>query len=436
MNFITETFDHYGYIVLFCVLIVELIALPTPGETLMTYCGFLVFQGRLNWATSIAVAAAGTILGITTSYFIGRILGNTFFAKYGHYIHMGPERLNQTSIWFQKYGNGLLLTSYYIPGFRHITGYFAGVTRISYPRFALTTYTGAIIWTGSFITLGKLLGYHWDRFHASSKKYLIVGAMILFVIFVGVYLFKSRREQLISFVNKMLHYAYQIFHTLGKVKIAVTAIGVALIGLVILVAKLTQDFMAQEFGQFDESTAYLIGQIFLSKWKPVFHVFQYATVNYILILTTILTSIWIKNRKNNSMLELKFLLIAVLGGEVLEDFLVTFFQRRGPLALTIGGERRFTFPSENALMATILYGFAAFLLARHIKRHSVKTLIVLAAIMICFFAGLSRVYLISEYPSDVFAGYVFGGVWLCINIILLEIFRIIPDITLYEKVPH
>jgi membrane protein DedA with SNARE-associated domain len=48
MNFVTDLFNQYGYLVLFAALMLELIAFPTPGETLMTYCGFLVFQGKLN----------------------------------------------------------------------------------------------------------------------------------------------------------------------------------------------------------------------------------------------------------------------------------------------------------------------------------------------------------------------------------------------------
>ncbi|QCJ45318.1 hypothetical protein FAY30_21405 [Bacillus sp. S3] len=37
--------------------------------------------------------------------------------------------------------------------------------------------------------------------------------------------------------------------------------------------------------------------------------------------------------------------------------------------------------------------------------------------------GLSRIYLVQQSPSDVVAGYVFGGVWLSLNILVLEIFR-------------
>lgn len=132
MQNITELFNHYGYIVLFIALTLELIAFPTPGETLMTYCGFIVFKGKLNWGISIIVAAFGVITGITISYFIGRTLGTPFLKKYGSYIQMGPDRLEKTSKWFEKYGNGLLVIAYFIPGIRHVTGYLNPL-----PRFLL-----------------------------------------------------------------------------------------------------------------------------------------------------------------------------------------------------------------------------------------------------------------------------------------------------------
>ena len=53
MNFITELLNQYGYVVLYLALLLELLGLPLPGEILMTYCGFLVLQGKLNFIICI-----------------------------------------------------------------------------------------------------------------------------------------------------------------------------------------------------------------------------------------------------------------------------------------------------------------------------------------------------------------------------------------------
>jgi membrane protein DedA with SNARE-associated domain len=433
MSSITDLFNHYGYIVLFIALTIELIAFPTPGETLMAYCGFLVFQGQLNWIISIAVASLGVITGITISYFIGRVLGKSFFEKHGSKFHLGPEKLEKASKWFEKYGNGILVVAYFIPGVRHITGYFSGITKIPYKRFALNAYIGAIIWTSTFITLGKILGSKWDRFHASIMKYLIIGGIIIGVILICIYLYKYYKNQIIEFVVKTLQNSYKVFHSLGKIKIAVLGVAVVFVGLSILVASLIQDFLANEFTEFDTVTVFIVNNSFGDSWLPIMRFFRYLTAYPILALTAILLLVWILKKGTSRLLELRYLIITILGGEFLEEILRVIFHRLGPLGATIANHTEYTFPSEQTLMAFVTFGFAAFILLRHAKSHWIRSIAVFIALGLCLCAGLSSMYFQLQYPSDVVAGYVFGGVWLSLNIVLLEVYRILPKLKNYNN---
>lgn len=428
MGFITELFNHYGYIVLFFALTLELIALPTPGETLMTYCGFLAFQGKLNWALTIVVAAMGVISGITTSYLIAYKLGTPFFKKYGPYIHMGPDKIEKASVWFKKYGNGLLIVAYFIPGIRHITGYFSGITKIPFKRFAINAYIGAFIWAGTFISLGKLLGSNWERFHGAIKKYLLIGGIIVGIILILIYLYKSYKQLVKVFTYKALENSLRIFHSLGKIRVAVTSIAFVFITLSILVAGMIQDFLANEFKQFDSITSYIISSIFPEYYSPIIKYLSLLTAYPILILISTLVIIWIAVKGKERFLELRFLLITVLGGEVLEELLRAVFHRPGPAGLAIAQHSKYTFPSEQAMMAVVIYGFAAFIILRHAKVRWIGLSAIFAAIFICLVSGLTPLFLQFQYPSDVTAGYTFGGVWLSLNIVLLEVFRILPDI--------
>jgi membrane protein DedA with SNARE-associated domain len=71
MHFITNFMNLYGYAVLFFGLMFETLALPLPGEAIMTYTGLLVFQGKMNWILSIFMAGAGSSIGMTLAYGIG-----------------------------------------------------------------------------------------------------------------------------------------------------------------------------------------------------------------------------------------------------------------------------------------------------------------------------------------------------------------------------
>ncbi|MBE3593408.1 MAG: DedA family protein [Thermoanaerobacter sp.] len=148
-----------GYIIIFAALTIELIGAPTPGETLLTYCGYLVFKGQLNYFLTIITATIAVITGITVSYFIGILLNETVISKYGKYIHLTPKNLEKAHKWFDKYGNHLFIFAYFIPGVIHITGYFSGIIRLSFLKFAVHAYSGSLIWTATFVTLGRVLGY-------------------------------------------------------------------------------------------------------------------------------------------------------------------------------------------------------------------------------------------------------------------------------------
>ena len=70
-----------------------------------------------------------------------------------------------------------------------------------------------------------------------------------------------------------------------------------------------------------------------------------------------------------------------------------------------------SFPSGHALYAASVVGGLAVLLTARIRNLLLQTIIWLAAISLILLVGLSRVYLGVHYPSDVFAGYSVGAVW-------------------------
>ena len=185
--------NQYGYLVLFLLPMLELLIFGLPVEILMSYAGFLVFQGRLSWPLSIFMASTGSIIGMSIAYGIGSKLGAPFFAKYGHYLHLGPEKLVKTAHWFDKYGSKVLIIAYFIPGIRHLTGYFSGINQTEFRKYILHAYLGALLWVSTFISLGKILGPQWEQFHSSIKKYLIVLVIVVSAAFLFIHLFRSYR---------------------------------------------------------------------------------------------------------------------------------------------------------------------------------------------------------------------------------------------------
>ena len=428
LHFVIGLINNYGYIILFSALVLELIAFPLPGELMMTYCGFLVYQSKMNWILSIIVATTGVIVGITISYFVGSKLGTKFFEKYGSYVHLGPKQMEKTSKWFESSGNKLLILAYFIPGVRHITGYFSGITKISYKRFGLNAYFGALIWTSTFISLGRLLGPNWQKFHNYISRYLIIGSLVVSITFIIIYAYRNHKVQIMDYTYNILDKTLITFHSMGRMKVAVAFVAVAFLGFDLLVIGVIQDYLAHEFDQFDIVVSFLVRVIFPLNWSHLIGLFELITSIKLLVPLTILALIWIIRRNRNRILEIEFIFIVIGGGEILQVILRNIFKRLGPSSISIIANGQYTFPSNQSLMAIVVYGFLAFLIICHVKRAWARTAVVIITLFICIFAGINPIFFQTQYPSDVYAGYIFGGIWLTINIILLEVYRILPKI--------
>ena len=174
MEFILDWISSYGYAAIFGLLVLGIVGLPIPDETVMVFCGYLVSQGRLKPVPTVIAAFFGSACGITLSYVIGRTLGLGFVHKYGRYVHLTQERLDRVHAWFNRIGHWALLVGYYIAGVRHLTAIIAGTSCLELRSFALYSYSGALIWVCTFLGLGYVFGEHWREVYASVHHHLLL----------------------------------------------------------------------------------------------------------------------------------------------------------------------------------------------------------------------------------------------------------------------
>lgn len=194
MELVLHYIAVYGYVILFVAFFLELIAMPLPGESIMVYVGYLIYQDKMSLAISIMAVSLGAMIGITVSYFVGSKLGSPLFHKYGRYVHMSPERLDEASNWFGIYGNKIIVVAYFIPGLRHISGYLSGILQIPFRTFAINAYIGALLYAGIFIYLGKLLGPKCKYLIDGIRVHIITIAVLLVVLF-AIYLYWKYKKQ-------------------------------------------------------------------------------------------------------------------------------------------------------------------------------------------------------------------------------------------------
>ena len=177
---------QYGYPAIFCLLMLGIVGLPVPDETLLTFTGYLIFRGisRCPWRSS---RLAGSACGITLSYILGRTFGLTLIHRFGKYMRITEEHVAKAHALFGRVGHWSLTFGYFVPGVRHFTAYAAGMSDLEYPVFALFAYGGAALWASTFIGLGYLLGERWKAVEANIHEYLL-GLTIAAVILAAAYL--------------------------------------------------------------------------------------------------------------------------------------------------------------------------------------------------------------------------------------------------------
>jgi membrane protein DedA with SNARE-associated domain len=169
--------------------------LPIPDETLLTFTGYLIYKHHLRLGPALAAAWIGSICGITLSYLLGRFLGLGIIHKYGRYLHITEERVRKAHDWFERIGRWALTFGYYIPGVRHFTAYAAGTSCLEMRVFAAFAYTGALLWSTSFIALGYVLGDKWETVLEQVHRHFLLATIAAAALLVTYWLVRRARAR-------------------------------------------------------------------------------------------------------------------------------------------------------------------------------------------------------------------------------------------------
>jgi membrane protein DedA with SNARE-associated domain len=188
--------SHYGYAGLFCLLVLGIVGLPIPDETLLVFCGYLIWRGRLRSELTFLAGFAGSVCGVSMSYLIGRRFGRAFVRYYGRYFRMTDAHMERVNRWFHSIGAWVLSIGYFVPGVRHFTALVAGMSHLSFPIFAVFAYPGAALWVATFLTIGYLGGEQWEHTSAVFHKYAFVATLAAGAIIAAVWWLRWKQPRI------------------------------------------------------------------------------------------------------------------------------------------------------------------------------------------------------------------------------------------------
>jgi membrane protein DedA with SNARE-associated domain len=186
---------EYGYAAIVALLMLGIVGLPVPDETLLTFTGYLVFRGTFRLPLAFAAAFAGSACGITVSYSLGRIFGLKLIHRYGRYVRIREDHVEKAHAWFRKAGHWSLTFGYFIPGVRHLTAYAAGMSALEAPQFALFAYLGACLWVSAFLSLGYFLGDRWESVEHNIHHYLVYLTLAGVIALAGYFVWRKHQAR-------------------------------------------------------------------------------------------------------------------------------------------------------------------------------------------------------------------------------------------------
>lgn len=103
------------------------------------------------------------------------------------------------------------------------------------------------------------------------------------------------------------------------------------------------------------------------------------------------------------------LLVAALGGLVLNKSLKAFFGRERPdIVPHLSEVSSASYPSGHSMLSSIIYLTLGVMLARSVKSRRLRVYFVSVALGLSVLIGFSRIFLGVHYPTDVIAGWAAG----------------------------
>ena len=170
---------QYGYFAIFGLLMLGIVGPLIPDETILVLSGIAVHRGQLGFASTIEVAFAGSLCGITLSYALGHSGAIYMLERFGPVQGWVGRHRPQVERWFGRYGKWTLFFGYFIAGLRHFTALTAGMSKVPFRTFALYAYPGGLVWVAFFVSIGYYVGEEWQQIvHLVDRGVLVLALLV------------------------------------------------------------------------------------------------------------------------------------------------------------------------------------------------------------------------------------------------------------------
>ena len=158
-DYITHLIVTYGYIAIGCIIALESMGLPLPGESALVAAALYASHHHdQNIVGVVAAAAIGAIVGDNVGYWVGREFGYRLLLRYGAAIGLSTSKIKLGQYLFLRHGGKVVFFGRFVAVLRVLAALLAGVNRMEWHRFLFANAAGAILWAGAVGFAAYLFG--------------------------------------------------------------------------------------------------------------------------------------------------------------------------------------------------------------------------------------------------------------------------------------
>lgn len=155
-----DTFGVYVYLALFFIIFSETglaVGFFLPGDSLLVVAGLFAAAGKLNISLVLIAFFLGSVVGDSTGYWTGRIMGARLFNREKSMIFK-PSRVEKAKVFFEKYGAKTVILARFVPIVRTFAPLVIGATEMPYAKFLTFSVLGGLLWILTMVLAGYFLG--------------------------------------------------------------------------------------------------------------------------------------------------------------------------------------------------------------------------------------------------------------------------------------